>query len=616
MAVLANILDPVQDTLDPTVWDAVHERTPVLKPQHKSWILETIHDVLKQHGYGDMDKWLEVYLTGSLTTYQYSDDSDADVSLFVNTDVFPEWSRAEMIGVMVSHLDGTPLPGTTHPMQGYVVAKGIRPEHLYKPGLRSGYEIQHDRWVVPPEHDRSHDVQREQNADYQYALEQADKMERLLRYEPNKAIQFWHQIHMRRMSDQKAGKGDFSQSNIIYKFLNNRGLFPQIEQASGEHIAQSRSASGEWMGGEWGKGLIDVDGNLHTWNTDRFGYPHHSDYSERLSPPIYNTPIVISPTGHFTQDKASLEGLEGAPNEPRRFHGRLGLKYIPDEDRWLRRYAAMTPAATPLPRSLDDHWLTWQPGTEGKGFILANGRVWHWPTENLRPMHLQRQYTVNKALKGKVRPETCFHIDPDGGVFQVGPGRHLEALDVARLNMADSRLHVINPPADAAGFGHGPDVYEKLKQSGAPAPWSIDHVAVDHAQQHMGLQRPVKINLVGGTHGRYHGPNSDGYHEIDLVHWLSPESASKQLWHEMTHALQNERDPNAWSQVTDNNQDQGFGHYRSHPEEIEAREVAESHPFPLVHGLRAHDLSPVTTNKGTHAGHQAEEQPVIATSAQ
>lgn len=516
MVVIANILDPVHDTLDPTVWDAVHEHTPILKPQHKSWIIDTIHDVLKQHGYGDMDKWLEVYLTGSLTTYQYSEDSDVDVSLFVNTDVFPEWSRAEMIGVMVSHFDGTPLPGTTHPMQGYVVAKGIRPEDLYKPGLRSGYEIQHNRWVVPPEHDRSHDVQQEQNADYQYALEQADKMERLLRYEPNKAIQFWHQIHMRRMSDQKAGKGDFSQSNIIYKFLNNRGLFPQIEQVSGEHIAKTAA-------------------------------------------PIFN----------------------------------------------------------PLPRNLDDHWLTWEPGREGKGFILANGRVWHWPTENLRPQHLERSYTVNKALKGRVRPETAFHIDPDGGVFQVGPGRHLESLDVARLNMADHRLRVINPPANAAGFGHAPDVYEKLRQAGAPAPWSLDHVAIEHAQHHLGLQHPVKVNLVDGTNGQYHGLNEDGHHEIDLVRWLNPESASKQLWHEMTHAVQHERDPYAWSQVTDNNQDQGFDQYRNHPEEIEARQQADLHPFSLVHGLRAHDLFPATTNKGLYAGHQQEEeQPVIATSAQ
>lgn len=239
MTVVANILDPAHDVLDPTVWEAVNEYTPVLKRQHKDWILTTILDTLKNHGYGDMDKWLEVYLTGSLTTYQYSPESDCDCSLFVNTDAFPEWSRAEMIGLMVSEVDGTTLPGTTHPMQCYVVAKGIRPQDLYQPGLRSGYGIQQDRWVVPPEKDRIHDVAKDQQADYHYALEQADKMDRLLRYEPDKAVQFWHQIHVRRMRDQRMGKGDFAQSNIIYKFLSNRGLFPRLEEATGEHIAKT-----------------------------------------------------------------------------------------------------------------------------------------------------------------------------------------------------------------------------------------------------------------------------------------------------------------------------------------------------------------------------------------
>ena len=144
-----------------------------------------------------------------------------------------------MIGLMVKNVDGTTLPGTTHPMQCYVVAKNLRPQDLYKPGLRSAYFINEDKWVIPPEHDRVHDVAKEQAGDYEYALEQADKMERLLRYEPDKAVAFWHQIHSRRQRDQQLGKGDFSQSNIIYKFLANRGLFPQISDVSGEYIAKS-----------------------------------------------------------------------------------------------------------------------------------------------------------------------------------------------------------------------------------------------------------------------------------------------------------------------------------------------------------------------------------------
>lgn len=364
--VISNILDPVHDTLDPTVWDAVGEHYPVLKPQHKAWIIDKIHEVLKVHGYGDMDKWLDVYLTGSLTTFQYSDDSDCDVSLFVNTDVFPEWSRAEMIGIMISHFDGTNLPGTTHPMQGYVVAKGIRPQDLYKPGLRSGYQIGLDRWVVPPEKDRSHDVEREQNADYQWALEQADKMDRLLRYEPHKAVQFWHQIHMRRMSDQKQGKGDFSQSNIIYKFLANRGLFPRLEEAGAGHIA------------------------------------------------------------------------------------------------------------------------------------------------------------------------------------------------------------------------------------GASEPWSVNHEAIGRARRVLELKRPVEVNLVKGVRGKYHGL-MDGKHKIDLVSWLRPDSANKQLWHELAHAKQLENDPRGWAnQLREYNQvyKQSHAAYYNHPWEVDARAIAETAPFSLLHGHKLADSGP------------------------
>lgn len=236
---VANILDPIHDGLDPSVFDDPESPEPKLKEQHSRWIIRKIKTTLAHHGYTHTDQWLSLVLTGSLTTYQYSKDSDVDVSLFVDTEHFPEWSRAEMIGVMVGDVDGTLLPGTTHPLQCFVVPPDVTKEQLYAPGLRSGYDLLTDTWIQPPEHERAFNVEQEQNADYVYALECADKMERLLRYEPDKAISYWHQIHERRRRDQKAGKGDFAQSNIVYKFLANRGLFDDISEASGEYIAKT-----------------------------------------------------------------------------------------------------------------------------------------------------------------------------------------------------------------------------------------------------------------------------------------------------------------------------------------------------------------------------------------
>jgi hypothetical protein len=238
----ANILDPIHTGLSALVWNDPEGTHPKLKRQHATWIKRTIYGALSKAGYTDIEKWLSLFITGSITTYQYSDLSDLDVSLFVDTKVFPEWSRAEMIGLMVGQVDGTKLPGTPFPLQDFVVPPGVKPTDLYKQGLRSGYSLDTDGWINPPEREHIKDVQQEENGFYIYALECADKMERLLRYEPDKAVQYWHQIHKRRQRDQKAGRGDFTESNIAYKMLAQRSLFPQIAETSGEYIAKAAMA--------------------------------------------------------------------------------------------------------------------------------------------------------------------------------------------------------------------------------------------------------------------------------------------------------------------------------------------------------------------------------------
>lgn len=234
---LSNILDPIHDELDPSVWDQPESPAPKLKPEHGQFIHELVISALDRRGYTHVTTWLSLVLTGSLTTYQYGRESDCDVSLFVDSATFPEWSRAEMIGIMIEACDMVILPGTTHTMQCFVVAKRMTKADLYKPGLRSGYDLETHTWIVPPDKSRNHLVERDENMSYTLALENADKMERLLRYEPDKATMFWHQIHKRRMRDQTAGLGDYSASNITYKMLENRGLFPQIAETSGEYIA-------------------------------------------------------------------------------------------------------------------------------------------------------------------------------------------------------------------------------------------------------------------------------------------------------------------------------------------------------------------------------------------
>jgi hypothetical protein len=231
----ANILDEVYQYLDPEVWENSTSPRPNLRPEINNWVTQFIIEALERNGYTDMGDWLSFVLTGSLTTYQYSDKSDCDISLFVNAEMFPEWSRAEMIAIMMDECDGTFVPGTGHELQCYVVPSEFTREDLYKPGMRSAYDIMERRWIVPPEKDRSHNVKSEMNEAYTIALENADKMEKLIRYEPLKAIKYYQQIHRRRRRDMQAGSGDFSPSNISYKMMEDRGLFDQVHSLMKQH---------------------------------------------------------------------------------------------------------------------------------------------------------------------------------------------------------------------------------------------------------------------------------------------------------------------------------------------------------------------------------------------
>lgn len=232
-----SILDPIHSTLDPRVFEDPAAPEPKLHPHLHQWLIDKVFEILTRHGYDHPEKWLTLVLTGSLTTYQYSDASDVDISLFVDTKKFPDWSRAEMISLMVKECDGENLPGTPHPLQCYVVGAGITPKDLYKPGLRSGYVVfgqGQGRWLVPPERDRVHDVEQEMNDAYTVGLLACDKMDLLLRFEPDQAIEYWHQLHKARQKDETEGNGDYATSNIVFKMLVNRGLAAQAATLAGD----------------------------------------------------------------------------------------------------------------------------------------------------------------------------------------------------------------------------------------------------------------------------------------------------------------------------------------------------------------------------------------------
>lgn len=233
----SNILDPVKDTLSEHVFDDPTSAAPNVKPEIVDFVRKTITDAMVEAGWPDPEEYLTLVLTGSLCTYQYDDTgpSDFDVSLFIDAARMPEWVRADLIRVMVHSVDGTLLPGTDIPLQAYVVPADITREDLYKPGLRSGYDLDTREWIVPPDRSLAKEVRPSLRA---YAEMVVDKMKLLLMYAPEAAQEFWHQLHKSRQEAQRAGLGDHSDANVAYKAIAQAGLHPAIERVTGERIAK------------------------------------------------------------------------------------------------------------------------------------------------------------------------------------------------------------------------------------------------------------------------------------------------------------------------------------------------------------------------------------------
>lgn len=240
MRKLENIFDPIQAELDQKVFAGITPRESTLR-----FIQHTLNKALERRFRQPPSNLLEnLFITGSLTTYQWSETSDLDISLFPNYNLFgdPNVARKQIIALCIDRLDGTMVPGTTHPIQYFVVEPGIKPEDKFQSGIRSGFDILNDTWIVPPEKDRVHEIESEFPEMYIRASEMADKMREMLDHDPQAAKQLFKQIHRKRHQDQQAGLGDFSEGNVVYKFLLHQGLFDRLRSELGIYIGKKEAA--------------------------------------------------------------------------------------------------------------------------------------------------------------------------------------------------------------------------------------------------------------------------------------------------------------------------------------------------------------------------------------
>ena len=234
-----NILDLIHDELDPDVFNRPADPDPDLKIAHITWVKNFIYATMKDAGWPDPKEYLSLILTGSLTTYQWGENSDFDVSLWVDVQRFPDWVRADLIALFIEKCKDVYVPGTTHDLQVFVVdSTKFTKNDLYKPGLRSAYDIDERHWIVLPERTRSIDVYKTYPQHIAYAHDVVRQMRLLLRFGNDVAVKIlYDNIHRKRWLDMRRGYGDYSLSNIVYKMLSHEGLIPEIEAATGMYIA-------------------------------------------------------------------------------------------------------------------------------------------------------------------------------------------------------------------------------------------------------------------------------------------------------------------------------------------------------------------------------------------
>ena len=236
---VSNILDSIKPELDQRVFKG---ETP--RPTLVDYIQRSFFEGMNKF-VPDSKKYFDLYLTGSITTFQYGDDSDIDISIIPHYEELvkatgladPKAVRKTLIKLVINKLDGRIAPGTPHTLQHFVVPPGTTINELFRPGLRSAWSFQTHKWIVPPEANRAYDVQRELPGLYLRAQNMADKMRVALDTDPATAKRLFERIHKKRSEDQQRGLGDFSEGNIIYKYLLHEGLFDRIKNELGVYIA-------------------------------------------------------------------------------------------------------------------------------------------------------------------------------------------------------------------------------------------------------------------------------------------------------------------------------------------------------------------------------------------
>ncbi len=243
MEKISGILDKIQKTLCPDIWDESRK----LRKEIKSQIIERVQTLIP------LKNIKELYLIGSTTGYQWTEDSDIDINVTVDP---PELISDPLIIKKRKQINGNIAKGTLHPINFFLVPWNGK-EQFWGDSAFGVYDILKDRWVVSPDkYKYTQQPEDEFYMDIKYAenlvryfynlvdrwkedLDQLDNIKELpdswaknyllehkideLRYDVNSLISFCKDIDKKRKLVYNYGFGIPRKStyNIIYKLLEN-----------------------------------------------------------------------------------------------------------------------------------------------------------------------------------------------------------------------------------------------------------------------------------------------------------------------------------------------------------------------------------------------------------
>lgn len=163
---IASVIDYPKSGLDESIWILEGVPKPVLKENLKKQILDKLEHYFIDAGFKHKDKWIKkIKLIGSLTSYQWRDDSDLDVHTEVDVKKFID---SEFDGAIEPEdakklLDETArqklnieapdkLAGTQHPIEYYfeMHTKGKLMEGQSIIEYDGVYELLKNKWLKPP----------------------------------------------------------------------------------------------------------------------------------------------------------------------------------------------------------------------------------------------------------------------------------------------------------------------------------------------------------------------------------------------------------------------------------------------------------------------------------